>query len=61
MTVWRRPWDALLEWLDLLRWDWEMRRRFHREACLRGVDLSDSHHRRFGWLIEPASDEGSRQ
>jgi hypothetical protein len=26
MRVWRRPWDAVLDWLDQLLFDWELRR-----------------------------------
>jgi hypothetical protein len=52
MKVWLRPWDALLDWLDQLRWDWEMRRRFHRRPTRRPVDLSDKHPRWYGWPSE---------
>jgi len=50
MKVWRRPWDALLDWLDQLHWDWEMRRRFHRRVTRCPVDRGVRWH---GWPCEP--------
>jgi len=50
MKVWQRPWDALLDWLDQLRWDWERRSRLDRGTTRCPVDRD---HCWYGWPTEP--------